>query len=81
MKKRKIFVKTTTKRKVLYKKKKPKMAKCKICGEKLKGVLRENPSKMKNIAKTKKRPSRKYGGVICHSCLREKVAQEARKNV
>ena len=62
--------------KVHYKKKKPSIAKCIICGAPLKGVPRERPYKMMNVAKTKKRPERPYGGVLCSKCAREKIKQE-----
>ena len=59
-------------------KKKILRAKCAVCGVVLKGVLRETPTKMKNMAKTKKRPSRPFGGVLCSKCSREKIKNESR---
>ena len=56
-----------------YKKRKPSKAKCSECGAALSGVPRERPYKMQTMAKTKKRPSRPYGGVLCSKCMREKV--------
>ncbi len=62
-----------------YKKRKPNKAKCGNCGDVLKGVTRETPSKMKNTPKTKKRPERPYGGVLCSKCSRELFKNKARQ--
>ncbi|MCK5282733.1 MAG: 50S ribosomal protein L34e [Nanoarchaeota archaeon] len=60
-----------------YKRRKPSPAKCGGCGAVLKGIARERPRKMQNIPKTRKRPQRPYGGVLCSKCarvlLKEKV--------
>lgn len=58
-----------------YTKRKPKPAHCASCGCVLKGVARERPYKMQNMPKTKKRPERPYGGVLCSACSRKKVKQ------
>jgi len=58
---------------------KPKKAHCAVCGEVLKGVARERPSKMQNMPKTKKRPERPFGGVLCSKCLRQRIKDKARK--
>ena len=63
---------------IQFKKKKHKIAKCGSCGAKLSGIPRERPYKMKKMAKTKKRPERPFGGVLCSKCLREKLVKEAR---
>jgi large subunit ribosomal protein L34e len=74
------YVKTPGGRTVVrYKDSKPLKAKCAGCGKQLAGTLRELPSKMRKIAKTKKRPQRPFGGVLCSSCMREKLKKEARK--
>ncbi|MEK6983311.1 MAG: 50S ribosomal protein L34e [Nanoarchaeota archaeon] len=62
-----------------YKKKKPKTAKCGNCGTILKGVPRELPYKMRTMAKTKKRPERPYGGVLCSRCMRQTIIDKARQ--
>lgn len=46
---------------------------CGICGKPLGGVPRVRPYKLKSLAKTKKRPERMYGGVLCPRCLRKKI--------
>ena len=77
---RRVHVRTPGgKSKVQYKKRKPSIAKCGKCGAKLKGVARERPYKMTKMAKTRKRPSRPYGGVLCSGCLKKLVIDRARK--
>lgn len=61
-----------------YKKKKPGKAKCGRCKGVLKGVARERPYKMANMPKTKKRPERPYGGVLCSKCMRELFKEKSR---
>lgn len=63
-----------------YKKRKPSKAVCSECGTALSGVPRERPYKMQTMAKTKKRPSRPYGGVLCSKCMRAKIKEKV-KNV
>ena len=62
-----------------FKKRKPSKAKCSKCGKILAGVARERPYKMTRLPKTKKRPERPYGGVLCSACMRLKMVAEARK--
>jgi large subunit ribosomal protein L34e len=76
---RRVYVKTPGGRVVVhYRKRKPGKAKCGSCRALLKGVPRERPYKMRSMAKTKKRPERPYGGVLCSKCMREIVIKEAR---
>lgn len=77
---RRVFVTTPGgDNKIHYKKRKPKPAKCGGCGAILKGIPRKMPQKMKNMAKTKKRPERPYGGVLCTKCMRQKIIDEQRE--
>ena len=77
---RKVFRRTPGGRVVIqYRRKKPQKGKCARCGSVLNGVLREVPSKMSNMSKSKKRPSRPYGGYLCSKCAREKIIEEVRK--
>lgn len=64
---------------VHYKKRKPSKAKCSECGTELSGVPRERPYKMQTMAKTKKRPSRPYGGVLCSKCTRNLMKEKAKE--
>jgi len=65
--------------KLHYRRRKPSKAHCASCGKVLSGVPRELPLKMKNMAKTKKRPERPYGGVLCSACSRQLIKQKVRK--
>lgn len=65
--------------KVHFKKRKPNAAKCGNCGAVLKGIPRALPFRMRSMAKTKKRPERPYGGVLCSRCMREKIMNKARQ--
>ena len=66
---------------VHYEKRKPKVAKCAICGKPLKGVPREIPSRMRKLSKTEKRPERPFGGYICSECLRKIMKDEIREKL
>lgn len=61
-----------------FKKRKPSKAKCGSCQAELKGVPRERPAVMRGLAKTKKRPERPFGGVLCSACTRRKALALAR---
>ncbi|MDP3765076.1 MAG: 50S ribosomal protein L34e [Nanoarchaeota archaeon] len=77
---RKIFRKVSGGRtSVHYKKRKPKAARCGNCNAVLKGVRRELPFKMRSMAKTKKRPERPYGGVLCSRCMRKMIIDKVRQ--
>lgn len=56
-----------------YRLRKPSKAHCAKCGCVLSGVPNERPTKMKNMAKTKKRPSRIFGGMFCSKCARKEI--------
>ncbi len=78
-KKRQLRVKTQKgPSKISYRERKPSAAICGECGTKLKGVPRERPYKMSNMPKTKKRPERPYGGVLCSKCTRRKIIAKIR---
>ncbi|QQG39248.1 MAG: 50S ribosomal protein L34e [Candidatus Woesearchaeota archaeon] len=65
--------------KIHYEKRKPSRAVCGNCGVTLKGIPNLRPNKMIHLAKTKKRPERYFGGVLCSSCSREKIKEFYRK--
>ncbi|MBU0666241.1 MAG: 50S ribosomal protein L34e [Nanoarchaeota archaeon] len=76
---RRVFKKLPGERTTLhYEKRKPSKAKCSGCDALLKGVPRERPYKMQNMPKTKKRPERPYGGVLCTKCARKKIISQTR---
>jgi len=77
---RKIFRKVPGGRtNIHFKRKKPKAARCGNCGAVLKGVPRELPYKMRSTAKTKKRPERPFGGVLCSRCMRQTIIDKVRQ--
>jgi large subunit ribosomal protein L34e len=77
---RQIFVKVPGGKTVVhYKKKKPGKAVCGECGAVLQGVVRERPYRMRKMAKTMKKPTRAFGGMLCSRCARKKIIQEARR--
>lgn len=77
---RKIFRKVPGGRtSIHYKRRKHNVAKCSNCGASLKGIPRELPYKMRNLAKTKKRPERPYGGFLCSQCMRQMIVDKTRQ--
>jgi len=77
---RKIFRKVSGGRtSIHYKKRKPKTAKCGNCDAVLKGVPRAFPFRMRSMAKTKKRPERPFGGVLCSRCMRKTIIEKYRQ--
>jgi large subunit ribosomal protein L34e len=54
-----------------YKMEKPKVAKCNFCKKPLHGVPRVNPSRMRKLPKSSRRPERPYGGNLCSECTRK----------
>ena len=76
---RRVYRKTPSgKVKVHYKQKLTGKATCGSCGKILPGTLTAPKSVMKNTAKTKKRPERPYGGVLCSECMRRTIIKKAR---
>jgi large subunit ribosomal protein L34e len=76
---RRVHVKTPGNRTVVhYMKKKPSKAICARCEKVLPGVAHERPYKLKNLPKTKKRPERPYGGILCSRCMREVMKEKAK---
>lgn len=74
---RRVFVRTPSgENKIHYRKRKPSRPICAECGAYLHGIPHLIKSKFKNIAKTKKRPQRPYGGVLCSRCMREKIRND-----
>jgi len=63
---------------IQYKTKRPSAAVCGSCGSSLKGTPRAKPFEMRNLSKTKKRPERPFGGVLCSRCMRNKIVEESR---
>ncbi|MFH1445351.1 MAG: 50S ribosomal protein L34e [Nanoarchaeota archaeon] len=62
-----------------YKRKDPSVAKCATCKKPLKGVNSGSIAKIKNAAKSVKRPTRAYGGNLCATCAKKRVSQDVFK--
>ena len=76
---RKVYSKVSGGRTTIHHvRKKPKAARCGNCGSVLKGVPRLMPFAIKNTPKTMKRPERPYGGVLCTTCMRQKILDKIR---
>jgi large subunit ribosomal protein L34e len=65
--------------KIVYTRRKPSLGTCAVTGEKLKGVPREYPVKLRNMPITKKRPTRPFGGVLSSRAARDEIKKRARK--
>ncbi len=63
------------------KRKKVSRAKCGRCGSFLSGVPNLPGHQINLLAKSKRRPSRIYGGNFCPSCVREMIRDAARKTL
>ncbi|MBI2106335.1 50S ribosomal protein L34e [Candidatus Woesearchaeota archaeon] len=74
---RRVFVKTASKINLHYRKRKPNKQKCPECGKVLKGMVRVRATKLKEVAKSKKVPSRKFAN-LCSQCSRKKLIERAR---
>ena len=70
---RRVYKKLASRTTLHYERRKPSKAKCGKCGAVLSGVPRELPYKMMLMPKTKKRPERPYGGILCSKCSRQKI--------
>ena len=64
-----------------YIRRKPGFAECGACGTRLKGIPRGLPRELMNLPKTAKRPERPDVGVLCSSCMRERIIANVRKGV
>ncbi|MDI6806759.1 MAG: 50S ribosomal protein L34e [Candidatus Aenigmarchaeota archaeon] len=59
--------------------KRPRIAICARCKKPLHGVPIKIPSEIRRLSKSKRRPSRPFGGYLCSSCAREYFREKARK--
>lgn len=74
---RRVFRKTPGSRTVKhFKRRKPAPSQCSMCGRNLAGVPRATKAELANMPKTKKRPERPFGGVLCSSCSRQVIKSE-----
>ncbi len=64
--------------KTAYTRKRPAKPQCGGCGKALAGVPRVKETAMKKIPKTKRRPERPFGGVLCSPCSRKEIIRRTR---
>jgi len=64
--------------KTVYRRKMHSKHKCAICGGELAGVPRGRPALIKRLTKSKRRPTRPFGGQLCSKCTRKIVALKAK---
>ena len=65
----------SSKSKLVYKRRRPSKIYCYNCNQELHGVATAIVSRLKNMTKSSKRPSRPYAGSLCSSCSREKIKE------
>ena len=58
---------------------KPKQGHCANCNAVLHGTPRSTARQMSRMSKTKKKPSRPFGGMLCTKCMRIEFIKRARK--
>ncbi|MBU0898871.1 MAG: 50S ribosomal protein L34e [Nanoarchaeota archaeon] len=63
-----------------YKKRNPSLPSCAECGKSLQGVAKGRFNKIKNAAKSIKKPTRKYGGNLCANCTKKNISQNVFKS-
>ncbi len=66
---------------VYYKRGKPSKHKCGRCGKLLYGTPNDVPSRIKKLSKSRKKPSRAYGGNLCAECLERLLRYQTRFEV
>ncbi|HLD42194.1 MAG TPA: 50S ribosomal protein L34e [archaeon] len=60
-----------------YERRRPGRALCSTCKGLLAGVPRLRQAKLHKLSKSKYRPKRTYGGVLCPSCLKHQLRNKA----
>ena len=75
---RRVKVKTKKGNTIHYKRRKGGKAKCANCRNPLSGTVHKKPIELSRIAKSKKRPERPFGGVLCAKCTTELIKERAR---
>lgn len=75
---RKVKVKLSKGTKIHYRLKEPNKLTCSNCGVLLSGTVRKSSRSLSNIAKTKKTPTRGFGGELCSECSKRVYKYRAR---
>ena len=61
-----------------YSRKKPSKPQCAGCGTYLHGTVQGGSAKVRNTAKSKRRPERPFGGQYCSKCSRRTILAKVR---
>lgn len=64
--------------KLTYRKRKPSKAVCSNCGKQLHGISKGRPYQVNRQTKSKKRPERVFGGVLCSRCSKREIVNRVR---
>ena len=64
--------------KFIFKRKMHSKHKCALCSGELSGVPRGRPAIIGRLTKSKRRPTRPFGGQLCSKCSRKVVAMKAK---
>ena len=76
---RRVFVKSPSgNNKIQYKTRKHSKPTCTSCGKNLQGVPHTMASNLKKITRSKKTPSRPFGGQLCSSCSRKEIIERTK---
>ncbi len=76
---RRVFKRTPGGRNAVdYVLRKPAKLRCSNCDKELHGIPRLRPQKLSKTPKTRKRPERAFGGVMCSSCSRRAIIEKSR---
>lgn len=65
--------------KLVYKKRKLSKTVCSSCGKELHGIKKGRPYQLNRLTKSKKRPERIFGGVLCPRCSRKEIIKRVRE--
>lgn len=63
---------------LIYAKRTPKQAHCRVCRAVLQGIPRARAKSLHKMSKSEKRPSRPFGGNLCSKCMRLEMIKRAR---
>ncbi|MFH1592532.1 MAG: 50S ribosomal protein L34e [Candidatus Woesearchaeota archaeon] len=64
---------------IQYKKRTPKIAHCAKCKKKLHGIPRVRQVAVGKLTKSKRRPERPYGGMLCSVCSRKLIIEKSKE--
>ncbi len=63
---------------IKHKAEKQAKAVCSLCGKLLGGMPNRSHAQMAKLSKTQKRPERKFGGILCTTCVAQVIKDKVR---